>query len=240
MRVSVIVPTYNEADSLPELAGRLFAALASAGLEGELVVVDDSSPDGTGEVAEGLARQFPVQVVHRPAKSGLASAVLDGMARAGGGILAVMDADLSHPPEVIPQLVAAIAEGADLAVASRYVPGGGVRNWPWLRRFASWTAGLLARPFVPVRDATSGYFALRREVLEGASLDPIGFKIGLEVMAKGRYRRFVEVPYIFQDRRHGKSKFGPREVGNYLRQLGRLLRARRGRGARKTTRDSQR
>lgn len=226
MRVSVIVPTYNEAESLPELAGRLFSALQAARLEGELVVVDDSSPDGTGAIAEELALSYPVQVLHRPPRSGLASAVIDGMARARGEILAVMDADLSHPPEVIPQLVAAIVGGADLAVASRYVVGGGVANWPWLRRFASWTANLLARPFVPVRDATSGCFGLRREVVEGVALDPIGFKIGLEVMARGRYRRFVELPYTFQERRYGQSKFGPRQVRDYLRQLGRLWRAR--------------
>jgi dolichol-phosphate mannosyltransferase len=223
--ISVIVPTYNEAESLPELARRLFVALQAAGLEGELVVVDDSSPDGTSDVAEGLAQQYLVQVLHRPPKSGLASAVWEGMAAARGDILVVMDADLSHPPELVPQLVRAVAGGdTDLAVASRYIRGGGVQNWPWQRRFASWVANLLARPLVPMRDATSGFFALRRGVIEGAALDPIGFKIGLEVMARGHYQHFVEVPYTFEDRRYGKSKFGVREVRHYLRQLGRLLR----------------
>jgi len=224
MRVSVIVPTYNEADSLPELTRRLFAALEGAGLAGEMVIVDDDSPDGTGDVAEELARRHPMQVLHRPPKSGLASAVTDGLGRARGEVLVVMDADLSHPPEVVPDLVKAVADDVDLAVASRYVPGGGVLNWPWHRRFASWFANVLARPFVPMHDATSGFFALRRAVVEDVTLDPIGFKIGLEVMAKGRYRRHVEVPYTFQDRRYGKSKFGLREVRNYLRQLGRLCR----------------
>ncbi|MGB9724329.1 MAG: polyprenol monophosphomannose synthase [Chloroflexia bacterium] len=228
MRVSVIVPTYNEARSLPELAGRLFSALQGAGLEGELVIVDDGSPDGTGALAEDLARRYPIQVLHRPAKLGLASAVLEGMARARGEILVVMDADLSHPPEAVPRLVAPILAGeADLAVASRYVRGGGVAHWPWTRRFVSWGANLLARPLVPMRDATSGFFAARRDVVEGTPLNPIGFKIGLEVMARGRYRRFVEVPYTFEDRRYGKSKFGLREVFHYLRQLFALLRRRR-------------
>jgi dolichol-phosphate mannosyltransferase len=230
MSISVIVPTYNEAESLPVLTERLFAALKEAGLEAELVVVDDSSPDGTGDIAEGLARQYPMQVLHRPPKSGLASAVWDGMARARGEILVVMDADLSHPPEVVPQLIQAVASGsADLAVGSRYIPGGGVANWPWLRRFASWFANQLARPFVPMRDATSGFFALKREVVQGVALDPIGFKIGLEVMAKGRYQQFKEVPYTFTDRRYGQSKFGTKEVRFYLRQLGRLMRYRRSR-----------
>ena len=229
MQISVVVPTYNEAESLPQLAQRLFAALDAAGLQGELVVVDDSSPDGTGDVAERLAGQHPMQVLHRPPKSGLASAVSDGMARARGDILVVMDADLSHPPEVVPQLVQAVASGeAELAVGSRYVPGGGVANWPWHRRFVSWFANQLARPFVPMRDATSGFFALKRDVVQGVTLDAIGFKIGLEVMARGRYRRFKEVPYTFEDRRYGQSKFGTKEVRHYLQQLGRLLRRRRG------------
>ncbi len=228
MQVSIIVPTYNEAQSLPELADRLFAALQKAGLEGELVVVDDASPDGTGTLAEALARRYPIQVLHRTAKSGLASAVLEGMARAQGEILVVMDADLSHPPEMVPRLIAPVLRGeADLAVASRYIRGGGVAHWSWTRRFVSWGANLLARPLVPMRDATSGFFAIRREVTEGVSMSPIGFKIGLEVMARGRYRRFVEVPYTFEDRRYGRSKFGLREVLHYLRQLIALLRTRR-------------
>ncbi len=230
MDLSVVVPTYNEAGSLPELARRLFAALDEAGLAAELIVVDDSSPDGTGELAEELAGRYPMQVLHRPPRSGLASAVIDGFRLAQGEVLAVLDADLSHPPEVIPRLVQALREqDADLAVASRYVSGGGVEQWPWHRRFVSWVANLLARPLVPMHDATSGCFALRRHVIEGVSLDPIGFKIGLEVMAKGRYHRFVEVPYTFCDRRYGESKFGLRQVWDYLRQLGRLwvVRARR-------------
>jgi dolichol-phosphate mannosyltransferase len=228
MLISVVVPTYNEAGSLPELAGRLFAALQEAQLEGELVVVDDGSPDGTGDLAEELARRYPIRVLHRPARLGLASAVLEGMARSQGEVLVVMDADLSHPPEVVPRLVAPLLAGqADLAVASRYIPGGGVSHWPWTRRFVSWGANRLARLIVPVRDATSGFFAVRREVVEGASLNPIGFKIGLEVMARGQYRRFVEVPYTFEDRRYGRSKFGLREVFHYLRQLLALLRSRR-------------
>ncbi|MGC8874753.1 MAG: polyprenol monophosphomannose synthase, partial [Chloroflexia bacterium] len=187
MDVSVVVPTFNEAEALPELVRRLFAALGASGREAEMVIVDDSSPDGTGQIAETLARQYPVRVLHRPPRSGLASAVLEGLTHAAGRILVVMDADLSHPPEVVPRLVEAIESGAELAIASRYIPGGGVGTWPWHRRLVSRVANLLARPFVPIRDATSGFFALRREVIEGVALDPIGFKIGLEIMAKGRY-----------------------------------------------------
>ena len=221
--ISIVVPTYNEADNLRELVERVFAALRGHGIEGQLIVVDDSSPDGTGELAERLAREYPIKIVHRPAKRGLASAVLEGTRVADGDIIGVMDADLSHDPAVIPELVRAIRErGAELAVASRYVPGGGVRDWPLVRRLVSWAANLIARPFTRVRDVTSGFFLFRRSVLDGVTLDPAGFKIGVEVITKGRYTRWEEVPYRFTDRATGASKLGSGEVLDYLLQVGRL------------------
>lgn len=220
--ISVIVPTYNEVDSLPRLAGRLADALP--GRDWELVVVDDGSPDGTADAAERLAPELPVRVVRRPGKAGLASAVLAGIATARGDTLVVMDADLSHPPEAVPALVDAVAGGADLAVGSRYVRGGGVEDWPLKRRIVSRVACLMGNALVPVRDATSGFFALRAEVLDGARINAIGFKIGFEVMARGRYRKVVEVPYVFRDREQGKSKFGGREIGQYAVQLAQVAR----------------
>jgi len=215
--ISVVVPTYNEAATVPQLAARLAAALR--GRQWELVVVDDGSPDGTADIAERLAPRLPLRVVRRPGKLGLASAVVDGFRAARGDLLVVIDADLSHPPEVVPALVDAVVAGADLAVGSRYVAGGGTVDWPLRRRVVSRVACLMGNALVPVRDATSGFFALRREVIEGVRLDPIGFKIGFEVIARGKYRRVVEVPYTFRDREHGRSKFGTREIGNYLLQL---------------------
>ncbi len=222
--VSVVVPTYNEADSLRRLVPRLAAALA--GREWELVVVDDGSPDGTADVAAAFAPDQPVRVVRRPGKAGLASAVIAGFAVAEGDVLVVMDADLSHPPEVVPALLAALDAGADLAVGSRYVRGGGSRDWPLRRRVVSRVACLMGSALVPVRDSTSGFFALRRAVIDGVRLNPIGFKIGFEVMARGRYRRAAEVPYVFRDRELGRSKFGRREIGQYLVQLGQVTRDR--------------
>lgn len=215
--ISVVVPTYNEAATVPQLAARLAAALP--GRQWELVVVDDGSPDGTADIAERLAPRLPLRVVRRLRKLGLASAVIDGFRAARGDLLVVMDADLSHPPEVVPVLVDAVVAGADLAVGSRYVAGGGTVDWPLRRRVVSRVACLMGNALVPVRDATSGFFALRREVIEGVRLDPIGFKIGFEVIARGKYRRVVEVPYTFRDREHGRSKFGTREIGSYLLQL---------------------
>ena len=135
-----------------------------------------------------------------------------------------MDADLSHPPELVPALLSAIEDGADLAVGSRYVAGGGVEDWPMRRRIVSRVACLMGSVLVPVRDATSGLFALRRSVIDGVTLNPIGFKIGFEVIARGRYRSVVEVPYTFRDRELGASKFGRREVGQYVVQLGQVAR----------------
>ena len=217
---SVVVPTYNEAGSLPILIDRLAAALR--GREWELVVVDDGSPDGTADVAEKIGATQPVRVVRRAGKLGLASAVVAGFAAARGDTLVVMDADLSHPPEVVPQLLDALAGGADMSIGSRYVKGGGAMDWPMSRRVVSRIACLMGNVLVPVRDSTSGFFALRRAVLDGVKLNPIGFKIGFEVMARGRYTKVVEVPYVFRDRELGKSKFGRREIGQYLIQLGQV------------------
>jgi dolichol-phosphate mannosyltransferase len=221
--ISVIVPTYNEAGSLPLLVDRLAKALT--GREWELVVVDDGSPDGTADLAEKLGATNPVRVLRRPGKAGLASAVIAGMSEARGDALVVMDADLSHPPETVPQLVEAIQSGgADLAVGSRYVRGGATMDWPLRRRVVSRVACMMGNVLVPVRDATSGFFAVRRSALDGVRLNAIGFKIGLEVIARAKAARIVEVPYTFRDRELGASKFGRREIAQYLVQLGMVAR----------------
>src|SRR5919197_135045 len=192
--ISVIVPTYNEAGPLPLLVERLAAAMSR---EWELVVVDDGSPDGTADIAEQLAPKRPVR-----------------------DVLVVMDADLSHPPEVVPDLVRALDDGADLAVGSRYVRGGKTMDWPLRRRIVSRVACYMGNALVPVRDATSGFFAIRRSAIDGVRLNAIGFKIGFEVIARSRAKKIVEVPYTFRDRELGKSKFGRREIGQYVVQLG--------------------
>lgn len=218
--LSVIVPTYNERASLPGLVGRV-AALRAMSIE--VVVVDDASPDGTGHVAEDLAHQQPVPilVIHRPTKRGLASAVIDGAAVARGAILTVMDADLSHPPELLPELVCAIASGADIAIASRYVTGGGIRGWPRVRRVISRAATALARAVLglDVRDPLSGFFAVRRELLAGSDYLGLGYKLLLEVLAVHRNVRVIEVPYEFVNREHGHSKLSSGEFLSFLRLL---------------------
>lgn len=226
--LSVIVPTYNERDSLPILIDRL--AHVAAGVVLEVVIVDDDSPDGTGALAEELARTspMPIRVVHRPGKAGLASAVMDGVAVSRGATVTIMDADLSHPPELLPDLAQAVADGADVAVASRYVPRGGIEAWPLLRRLVSRGATALARVGLglSVRDPLSGFFAARRTLLTGGTYRRLGYKLLMEILAIHRRARVVEIPYRFVDRGQGASKLSPGEIVDFLRLLAHLRRER--------------
>ena len=189
-------------------------------IDGELIVVDDNSPDGTGDIAEKLKEKYNIKVVHREGKAGLSSAVVAGFKVASGDIFGVMDADLSHDPEIIPRLVAPLEENkAQVSIGSRHVKGGGSENWPLIRRFISKTAIIMGRIVTNVRDVTSGYFFLRKEVIDGVDINPIGFKIGLEIFVKGNYEHFIEIPFIFKDRRFGNSKLGKGEVINYIKHL---------------------
>jgi dolichol-phosphate mannosyltransferase len=216
-----VVPTYNEKENLDELVRRVQQACSSAGLSAELVIVDDNSPDGTGARAEEIAKSENLKVVHRSGKLGLSSAVLEGFKAASGSILVVMDADLSHPPEKIPEMVSKIESGeADVVVGSRYVRGGSVENWPFTRRIISKGATLLARWLTKVKDPMSGFFALKRSVIDGVPLDPVGYKIGLEILVKGKYAKVAEVPIHFADRKAGKSKLGG---GEYLRYIDHVI-----------------
>ena len=223
--ISMVVPTYNERERLEHFVRTLCGVFQGAGITAEVIVVDDNSPDGTGDLAEGLARELPVRVVHRPGKMGLGSAVMAGFAVATGDVLGVMDADVSHPPERVPALVAALREtGADMVVGSRYVPGGGTRNWPLSRRIMSRTACLVARLVTPVHDAASGFFVLRRPVIHDVAIKAAGFKICLELLVRGAVRSVVEVPYMFSDRAAGQSKMNHREAMGFLVQIGQLFR----------------
>ncbi len=211
------MPTYNERENLDELVRRIQQACSSAGLSAEVVIVDDNSPDGTGVRAEEIAKTENLKVVHRPGKLGLSSAVLEGFAAASGSILVVMDADLSHPPEKIPEMVSKIESGeADVVVGSRYAKGGSVENWPFTRRVISKGATLLARWLTKVKDPMSGFFALKRTVIDSVPLDPVGYKIGLEILVKGKYAKAVEVPIRFANRKAGKSKLGGGEYLKYI------------------------
>jgi dolichol-phosphate mannosyltransferase len=224
---SIVIPTYNEAAGIGKLLHALNALFTQNALDGEIIVVDDNSPDGTGVVVEQLARELPVRCLHRSGKLGLSSAVIEGwkIARPQSVALGAMDADFSHDVNALPKMVAALqSQEYGLAVGSRYVAGGGIANWPTRRIITSKVACWLARPLTNVRDVTSGYFLVRRDALDGVELDPIGFKIGLEVIAKAHYGRAMEIPYVFTDRVAGQSKLNEREIFNYIKQLTRLYR----------------
>jgi dolichol-phosphate mannosyltransferase len=226
--ISVVIPTYNEAAVIEETLRRAAAALRAASEDFELVVVDDDSADGTAQRAESLTPAIPVRVLKRPGRLGLATAVLDGWAMAHGEILGVMDADLQHPPEVLTALAQAMRkDGADLAIGSRYVPGGGASDWTWLPRAISRTATHMAATVLPLKlaavgDPMSGVFLVRASALQDANLNPLGYKILLEVIAKGHYQKLVEVPYVFQERERGSSKLGARQYLEFLLHLARL------------------
>ena len=225
-KLSIIVPTYNEVESLPFLADRIHACLCE--FDYELIIVDDNSPDGTGALAEELAKEKPIKVVHREGKLGLASAVIDGFNQASGDVLGVIDADLQHPPEYIPELFRAI-DGADIVIASRYVDGGGVEGWTITREFVSrgakFAPQFLFAKIRSVKDPLSGFFLFRKKAIEGIELNPIGYKILLEILVRGNHSEVAEVPYVFKGRERGASTFNATEQVNYLKHLWRLIRS---------------
>lgn len=218
MQLSVIVPTYNERARLRELVHAIAAVGREAGIQIEIVIVDDNSPDGTGQEADRLATEYDVVVVHRPGKLGLGSAVIAGFEAARGDVFGVMDGDFSHPPALLPRMFKAAAD-ADFVIASRYIDGGTTEGWPLGRALMSRGACLLARPLTPVRDATSGFFLVKREVVRDVRIAAGGFKICLELLVRGRARTVVELPYRFTNRQTGKSKMNLREALGYLTQL---------------------
>jgi len=230
--ISVVLPTYNEARSIEEALRRASEALRNAGEDHELIVVDDSSPDGTADVAETLAKEVPVRVLRRPGRHGLATAVVDGWRIAQGDTLGVIDADLQHPPETLARLASALrSHNADVAIATRAGPGGGSsEEWSWMRRLNSWAARHLAACVLPqtlaeVSDPMSGMFLIRARALEGVRLEPTGYKILLEVLGKAHYSDVVEVPFMFKARSLGNSKLGMRQSLQYLEHLARLARS---------------
>ena len=227
--LSLVIPTYNESKNIPKIISLLSQTLDQA-IPGayELIVVDDNSPDHTWEIAQELMSEYPqLQVMRRIEERGLSTAVIRGWQAAKGEVLGVIDADLQHPPELLLNLWGEIVRGGDLAVASRHVEGGGVSDWSPIRRFLSrgaQTLGLVILPEVigRVSDPMSGYFMVRRPCLAGRTLSPLGYKILIEVIARGRVPWIGEVGYVFQERQAGESKVTSKQYIDYLRHLIRL------------------
>lgn len=226
IEVSLVIPTYNERENIGNLLQQVYVVLKETGHSFEVIVVDDDSPDGTWQVVQEMRSAYPnLRVLRRMYERGLARAVLRGWQEAQGEILAVIDGDLQHPPETLALLIEALEkQGGDIAVASRHVRGGGVSKWNIFRRGISWGATLAASWMLPgtlttVRDPMSGYFAIHRSVIEGCTLKPEGYKILLEVLARGHYQAVIEVPYIFIERQQGHSKLGLRQYWEFVTHL---------------------
>jgi len=226
---SLIIPTFNERDNIEKMVAQLSQLLDEVlPNDYELLVVDDNSPDRTWEYAQDLTDQYPnLLVMRRQHERGLSTAVIRGWQAARGEVVGVIDADLQHPPAVLLQLLEKIDAGADLAVASRHVEGGGVSSWSATRRFLSRGAQLLGLMILPrvlssVSDPMSGYFVVKRKAIAGVPLNPVGYKILLEVIGRGDIQQIAEVGYVFQEREVGESKVTWRQYKDYLHHLTRL------------------
>ena len=223
--LSIVVPTYQEAENIPVLSEEIRDALEEPDIDYELIFVDDNSQDGSEEICEDLAEAHPIRIIVRRDERGLATAVIRGIVEARGELVVVMDADLSHPPSAIPEMVRRLQSGdADFVLGSRYVPCGSIHeNWSFFRTLNSKIPSLLTRPLTPLKDPMSGFFGLKkRDVPSIEKLSPIGYKIALEVYVKGEFSKPSEVPIHFSERRHGESKLSFKEQLNFLRHLRRL------------------
>lgn len=229
---SIIIPTYCEADNLRPLCERIFATTRAAGMDVELLIVDDASPDATADVVAELARKYTIRLITRTNERGLSSAVVRGFQESSRDLLVCMDADLSHPPEKLVDVIMPVArDETDFCIGSRYVRGGRTSDdWGLFRRLNSKFATWLARPLIKAHDPLSGFFCVRRETFEKArrsGLAAIGYKIGLEICVRAQCRRVREVPIHFVDRCAGKSKLTLHQQMLYLRQLVHLFVSRR-------------
>ncbi len=226
LKFSLVIPTFNESQNIQELV-RILSDLLDRLLPNdyELIVVDDDSPDRTWEIAAKLMPDYPhLRVMHRQTERGLSTAVIRGWQAARGEILGVIDADLQHPPTTLIQLWQEMATGAELAVASRNVTGGGVSEWSLVRRFLSRGAQMLGLAILPevigrLSDPMSGYFMVRRSAIANKLLSPVGYKILIEVTARGQIRWIAETGYVFRERAAGASKVTWKQYIEYLQHL---------------------
>jgi dolichol-phosphate mannosyltransferase len=218
--LSIIVPTYNEYKNIPILVAEIFQTIAPyPHLDVEVIIVDDNSPDGTGAVADEMAKKFPVQVIHRSGKSGLGSAVMAGFERSKRDIVGVMDGDLSHDPAVLPDMISQLTH-CDIVIGSRFDPVSEMQGkWPFFRKWTSHIGVFLARRIANVSDPLSGYFFAKRSVVENVTLTSPGYKILFEILVKGKYSRCCEVPFIFRERKFSASKLDLNEYLLFFKQI---------------------
>lgn len=220
MKLSLIIPTYNEKGNIEQLLFKIQNEFYRNNINGEIIIIDDNSPDGTGDILESLKSQYKnLVIIHRKGKSGLSSAVLEGFTIASGNVWGVMDADLSHSPEKIPEMLNALKGDINFVIGSRYVFGGKIEGWGFYRKTLSKGATILARLFVNVKDPMSGFFMFKKEILDVSLVNSKGFKILLELLVKIKNLNVYEVPIVFINRTQGKSKANLKEIIFYLQNL---------------------
>jgi dolichol-phosphate mannosyltransferase len=228
-RFALVVPTLNEAGNIQKLLGEVQNVLDPLDVPYQLIVVDDASTDGTVELVQQYAHWDPrIRLLARKQQRGLAGAVLHGWNHCNAELLGVIDADLQHPPALLPALLEAMEQGNDIAIASRYVAHDGVRGWNPLRvaisRASTWATLPFQRNGLRVKDPMSGFFVVRRDAIDGLTFETRGFKLLLEILVRGRIRSVKEVPFHFGRRHAGKSKAGAAVALYYLQLLGKLSR----------------
>jgi dolichol-phosphate mannosyltransferase len=231
-KVSIIIPTYNESENIIQVLKSIGEHIPKD-IATEAIVVDDDSPDGTGKIVEDYITDahneigYTIEVIHRKTKSGLSSAILDGIQHSTGETVVIMDSDFSHPPKIIPQLVEEIKTSkCDIVIASRFVPGGAINGWSTKRKLISKTAKGIAKAGLGVNesDPMSGFFAFKRKILDGIKFDAIGYKMLLEILVKTKGAKVKEIPYTFTDRTRGSSKLDSSTMLDYVKSVWKLYR----------------
>ena len=219
--ISIIIPTYNESENIENIINAIEEVFSINMITGELVIVDDNSPDGTATIAERMKKRYDnIKVIVRTSDRGLSQSVVEGFDHCDSDTIGVIDCDFSHPPEQIPLFLEKIENGCDVVFGTRYASEGEIKGWGAKRKLISTGATFLARLLIPKStDPVSGFFVIDRSVVKDVVLRPRGYKIGLEILGKGNWSKYCEIPYVFQDREMGSSKLGKREIYEYILQL---------------------
>ena len=230
-QVSVIIPTFNEAENICNILKSISNNLSK--INTEVIVVDDNSPDGTGMIVEEYIKSmtrisgYSVSIIHRKTRKGLGSAIISGVENSKGDIIVVMDSDFSHPPDMIPKMLDKIEETqCDVVIASRYVEGGDIQGWSTKRKLISKAATEIAKKGLGVQadDPMSGFFAFKKNLIKDVSFDAIGYKVLLELLVKTNAKKIQEIPYTFTDRKFGSSKLGTSTILDYCKSVWKLYR----------------
>ena len=229
-QISIIIPTYNESTNIVKILESIFQSIPK-NIFAEAIIVDDNSPDGTGKIVEDYLKNmkkmtnYTIEIIHRKAKSGLASAILNGVQKAKSNTIIVMDSDFSHPPQIIPKMIEAFKQyQCDLVVASRYITGGNIQGWTTKRKLMSKIATLIAKKGLGVKtkDPMSGFFAFKKNIIKELNFDALGYKFLLEILVKTKGINIKEIPYTFENRKFGSSKVDSSTIIDYFRSVWKL------------------